>query len=279
MDVPKTLNLEFDGSGAARDIADKEVFLKNLSLCESDVPVDLPIEAKAASAPFEIELPFADSVSQFESRERRGSRREGLETLQWSTPRLDPAVVLLDDVVQVLTGAHAHIPPLHVLSPQLPQCGAARHVTIQRDGTRKAVSIRGERFAEERLRRCDSAVATQQKVNRLPVLVDGSIQVVPLSPNADVRLVGAPRPADASPEPVPALLELRYETQRPSKDGRVRQIHTAFGHHLDQIPVGEAVTDVPAHTEDDDLGIKPSLPVDPVPLNRLRHSAALRQTV
>ena len=57
----------------------------------------------------------------------------------------------------------------------------------------------------------------------------------------------------------------------------MRLTHSALGHHLDQVSVGEAVTDVPTHTEHDDLGVKPSLPVDPVPLNRLRLSAALRQ--
>ena len=54
---------------------------------------------------------------------------------------------------------------------------------------------------------------------------------------------------------------------------------TAFGHHLHQVAVGEPVADVPAHAQNDNLGIKPALSLDPVPLNRLRHSAALRQNV
>ena len=121
------------GSGAPRDIADKAVFLKTLSLREGDFPVDSTIEAEAAPAAFKVELPFADSMGQFEAGKRRGGGDKRFEALQWTTPCLDPAVVLLDDIVEVLTGAHAHIPPLHVLSPQLPQCGAARHVTIQGD--------------------------------------------------------------------------------------------------------------------------------------------------
>ena len=73
--------------------------LKNLSLRESEFPVNSAIEAKAASALFKIELPFADSMSQFEAGERHGRGDERFEALQWATPRLDPTMVLLNDFV------------------------------------------------------------------------------------------------------------------------------------------------------------------------------------
>ncbi len=199
----------YDGSGASEDVADKEFFLKNVSLRNGDFPVESPIEAEAQSAPSAIELPFADSMSQFETGERHGGGDERLESLQWSAPRFDPAVVLLDSVVQVFIPPDAHVAPFHKLPPQPPQRGTSGHVSIEGDGTRKAFAVRVERFAKEGLGRSDSSVAPQQEVDRLPVLVNGSIQVVPVPTNANIRFVAPPRPTDASPESIPALLELR----------------------------------------------------------------------
>ena len=71
-----SVGLAFPGSGAPRGFADKEDFLKNYSLRQSDFPVDSPIAAEARSAAFEIELSLADSVSQFEASERHGSGGE-----------------------------------------------------------------------------------------------------------------------------------------------------------------------------------------------------------
>ena len=83
------------------------------------------------------------------------------------------------------------------------------------------------------------------------MLVDGSIQVVPLPTNVNIRLVAPSRSGNASSEPVRALLEFGYESQCPSKDGRVHDTDAALGHLFDQVAVGEAVADVLAQIEDD----------------------------
>ena len=106
---------------------------------------------------------------------------------------------------------------LDVLPPQLPQRGTARHVPILGDGARKALAIRVQCFAKEGLGCSDSTVATQQEIDRLAVLVDRSIQVVPLPANAHVRLVAPPRSIDAPTKPVPALL-VGHEPNRTAKN-------------------------------------------------------------
>ncbi len=85
----------------------------------------------------EIELTLADSVSEFEARKCHARSDERLESFQRAAPSLDAAVVLLDDVVQVLVRTHAHVAPLHMLPPQLPQRAATRHVAIERDRARR----------------------------------------------------------------------------------------------------------------------------------------------
>ena len=173
------------GSGASGDIADQADFLKKLSSRQSDLPVDPPIEAKTASTASEVELRLADPVSQFEAGEHRRRGEERFETFPGPTPRFDVAMVLFDDVVQVLVRAHAHIAPLQMLPSKPPLCGVTRHVTIERDGAQEALAVRVERLAKEGLGCCDAAVAAQQEVDGLAVLVNRSIQVLPLSPNAD----------------------------------------------------------------------------------------------
>ena len=147
-------------------------------------------------------------------------------------------------------------------------------MAIEGDGARKAVPVRVKRLAKEGLGCSDSAIAPQQEIDRLSVLIDGSIQIVPLPADRNIRLVRSPRAADAAAESVPTLLKLWYKPQSPSEDRRVHDADTALGHHLDQVAVGEAIADVPAHAKDDNLGVEPSLSIDPVSLNRFRHSAA-----
>jgi hypothetical protein len=84
-----------------------------------------------------------------------------------------------------------------MFTPQQPQRAPARHVPIERHlGGR-------ERLSKKRLRRRDTAVATQQKVDRLALLVDGPVKVVPLRLDRNVCLVDSPRGADPTPSVAP----------------------------------------------------------------------------
>lgn len=64
-------------------------------------------------------------------------------------------------------------------------------------------------FAEECLGRGDTAIRTEQKVDRFAVLVDSPIEIIPLAPDLDVGFSDAPGSIHGSCEAAPSLLELR----------------------------------------------------------------------
>jgi hypothetical protein len=187
-------------------------------LCERCSPFILPRPASTPSATPERELSLANAMREFDAGNRDGRVREGLEASHRGAPPLDGAVVLLDDVVKIPVRAHLHIPPARMLTPQQPQRAVARHVTIERHLARHPWQRGRERLAKERLRRRDSAISSQQEVDRLPMLVDCAIQIVPLRLDLDVRLINPPRGADRLGESVPALLKFSNVPRYPAKD-------------------------------------------------------------
>jgi len=88
-----------------------------------------------------------------------------------------------------------------------------RHMTVQRHLARPSIEIRSERLAKERLCRGNAAVTAKEKVDRLSLLVDRSIEVTPLALNGNVRLVSAPGSTDGSRESIPALLIFWHVTR------------------------------------------------------------------
>ncbi len=105
-----------------------------------------------------------------------------------------------------------------------------RHMAVQRHLARPAIEIRGERLAKERLCRRNAAVRAKEKVDRLSLLVDRSIEVMPFASNGNVRLVGAPGTTDGPRESVPALLKCRHVPGYPSEDCVDLVTGDRFGH-------------------------------------------------
>src|SRR5882672_1410455 len=130
-------------------------------------------------------------MRQFHSGKRDRSIRERLEASHGRTPSLDRTVVLFDDVVEVLAGSSFHFAPDWMLSPQSPQRASARHMAIDGDLPR-STWVRSERLAGERLRRGDAALRSQQEVDRLALLVDGAVQIVPAASNWNVGFIHTP---------------------------------------------------------------------------------------
>ena len=148
---------------------------------------------------------------------------------------------------------------------------ATRHMPIKRHLAGHAGKRRLERLAEERLGGCNPAVSAQQKVDRLAVLIDSAIQVVPLRLNLDIGLVNPPRGTNGLCELLPALLELGNVPSHPSEDGTVGHLNSTLRHHLDEVPIRQPIGDIPSHAQLNNVGIKGALAVDRVTGNRLRH--------
>src|SRR3954451_4748273 len=122
-------------------------------------------------------------------------RPEALKAEHGPGQALDPAVVLLDPVIEPAP------PPVPGEAPQLaPLLHLAQRTgialeAIGHDLARDAGMLPGEGTLEEALGCLFVPLGTEPEVDRLASAVDRSVQVAPLPVDPDVRLVNVPRPA------------------------------------------------------------------------------------
>src|SRR5260370_40721468 len=102
-------------------------------------------------------------------------------------------------------------------------------MAIEGDLARSSIRMRGERPPKERLRSGNAPIRSQHEVYAAPLLVHGSVQIVPLALDRDVRLVNTPGATDRAGKAIPALLKFRNIPNHPSQDRRVRAEHAALG--------------------------------------------------
>src|SRR5207247_6741620 len=96
-------------------------------------------------------------------------------------------MVLLNDVVQVLGTPNSDSAPSRVLASQESQRPVARYMAIECDLARSSIRMRGERPPKERLRSGNAPIRSQREVYAAPLLVHGSVQIVPFALDRDVR--------------------------------------------------------------------------------------------
>src|SRR4051812_24764232 len=114
---------------------------------------------------------------------------EGLEAADPRHGPLDPEVIALDPLLQVL----GHV--MHRGARQeavFPGCGDGRRVgprTIGADPVGGEQRLVLQRLAEEALSRVEITLRGEQQFDRVSVLVDGPVQIAPLAPDLDVCLV------------------------------------------------------------------------------------------
>src|ERR1700676_3493679 len=114
-------------------------------------------------------------------------------------------------------------------------------MAIECDLARSSIRMRGERLPKERLRGGNAPIRSQHEVYAAPLLVNGSVQIVPLALDRDVGLVNAPGATDRAGKSIPALLKFRNIPNHPSHDRRVRNDHAVLGHHRNEISVAQAI--------------------------------------
>jgi hypothetical protein len=89
-----------------------------------------------------------------------------------------------------------------------------------------------------------------------PSLSTARYRLDPLAAHLDIRLIHTPGVADWPCVMIPALFKLREILLHPPKNGRMSQQDTALGHHLDQVTGTEVESEVPSHTQNDDLLVR-----------------------
>jgi hypothetical protein len=129
-------------------------------------------------------------------------------------------------------------------------------MAIQGHLTRPARRIRRQRLAEERLRRGNTTIPTQQKIDALALLIHSSIQIVPFAADGNVSFVYPPRRANTACISIPSLLELGNLPNDPPQNRRVRDLDPTLRHHRHEISIAQPVGDVPADAKLNDVGVK-----------------------
>src|SRR3982074_1252014 len=117
------------------------------------------------------------------------------ETTHGSVSPLDPAMVLLDPVIQILVG-----PVFHAIVQFTPDRARITIVTVRRD-TRGGDAGHGFGGAEKRLRLLHVPGLAQFDVDERTGTINGAIEVTPSAVHFDVRLVNVPAFADPSLAP------------------------------------------------------------------------------
>src|SRR6202048_4538446 len=116
------------------------------------------------------------------------------------------------------------------------------------------------RPGKEPLGGCNVTPFAQEKVDGSTLLIDGTIEVDPLAFDLEVSLIHAPRVTHRSGVRLPTLFKIRHVALHPPQDHRMSQQDAALGHHLDQVTGTELESEIPSHTQNDDLLVKvPSL--------------------
>src|ERR1035438_1651792 len=145
-------------------------------LCECRRPFVLRRPATASTATSKRELSLANAMCQLNSGNGDGRIRERFEPSQRCATLLDRAVVLLDQVVEVLVRAHLDVPPARVFTSQQPQCAPTRHMTGESHFAWDAWRVRRERLAKECWCGRNSTVAAQQQIDGLAMLVERAVK-------------------------------------------------------------------------------------------------------
>ena len=167
---------------------------------------------------------------------------------------LDPAVVLLDQIVEPLPAPVPSEAPQLAIPLHLAQRARVALEPVGHDSAWIAGVVPAEGAVEEALGRLLVALGAEQGVDGLAGAVDGAVEVAPLPVDPEVGLVDGPRPTARAQVPPHPLLELRGEALDPAVHGRVVDLDPAIGQHALKVAVADRELQVPAHRPQDDLG-------------------------
>jgi hypothetical protein len=179
---------------------------------------------------------------------------EVLEALYRARDALDRAMVLLNNVVEVLTLSDRDLGamlPIVVLDS-----GVVRAALIDVDDLGKAVVLDGAR--EEPQRRTTIAFGGQQEVDGVSLFIHGTITIPVLAADLDVRLVQALTLADSTDAAFALpftkdFLQHRNQLDDPAVNTGMVDENAALLHHLFQIAQTPRVGDVPPDAQQHDV--------------------------
>src|ERR1700740_1804528 len=163
-------------------------------------------------------------------------------------------MILLDHVVQILAGSQPYAEREDSGGFELSDRPVRGGVAIQRDHPRSSMLLRC--LGKEPLSRSHITPSAQEEVDGAPLFIDGPVEVTPLAAYLDISLVHAPRVTHRPGVRLPTLFKIRHVALHPPQDRRMSQQDAPLGHPLAQVTGTEFESEVPSHTQNDDLLVK-----------------------
>ncbi len=155
-------------------------------------------------------------------------------------------VIAFEAVVQVFGGAMLGMRQDGAQGRRVALC------RIRRDA-RRCDATRVNRRLEERLSGSSIAPVAQLHIDNLPVLVDGTDEVVPTRADVDLGLVDPPAPPNHGAMRSGCRDKARCKHAHPVVDGARIDGDAAFGQPLRHFDIAEAIAELPADRERDDV--------------------------
>jgi hypothetical protein len=150
----------------------------------------LPLSAQST----QVELPFADAIYELDATDCDGCGREAFQAKHGAQPGLNVAMILLDQIVEVLRRAKFSRLGKPALLLKFPNGSMGSGIKVECDGNRRA-ALRTYGYAEECLCRGDVAMRAEPEIDCLACRVDRPVKIGPLAADSDVDFVNAPRRA------------------------------------------------------------------------------------
>src|SRR5260221_9727608 len=131
-----------------------------------------------------------------------------------------------------------------------------------------------QRFHQEAFGGLGISRRAQEKLERVPFGIDGSVQVHPDFLHLDVRLIHSPGVIGGFEMRSTALVEFRGIPLDPAVDGRMIDAESALSHHLFQVAVAQCIAQVPADAQENYLAFK-GTPFERILLGHKGNSSAV----
>src|SRR5580658_4476814 len=171
------------------------------------------------------------------------------EAAHRSVSSLDPAMVLLDPIIQILVR-----PEFYAFVQFGPDRAWVTVMTIRRD-TRGGDAGHGFGGSKECLRRLHVALLAQPDVDKGTKTINGTIKIASVSIHLDVCLVNVPTLSDPAFTPPPEAIDQRWRQLRfPVPDSCVAEFDPPDQEHLRQITQAQFVPEAPEDHQRDDVG-------------------------
>src|SRR4051812_229656 len=181
----------------------------------------------------------------FEALDGPPRRVEGLEAANPRHGPLDPEVIALDPLLQVLRHIVDWRARQQAGFPALRDRGWVGPRTIGPDPVGGEQRLVFQRLAEEALGGLQVALRREQEVDRGAVLVDGAVQIAPLAADLDVCLIDADRAAMGFAEGAQPTFDQGRVGQHPPVQSAVINLQAALPEQLFDVAVAEWVAQIP----------------------------------